>query len=64
MAQPKTVKGPGKHQMGPRQKIDHPFRINGPDIKVYGQALCTTFNYCSYMYCYKRFWQMFREHGL
>lgn len=27
MAQPKTVKGPGKHQMGPRQKIDHPFRI-------------------------------------
>ena len=36
MAQAKTVKGPGKHQMGPRQIIDHPFRKNGPDIKVYG----------------------------
>lgn len=37
MAQPKTVKGPGKHQMGPRQKIDHPFRIMGQILKFMGK---------------------------
>ena len=37
MAQAKTVKGPGKHQMGPRQKIDHPFRIMGQILKFMGK---------------------------
>ena len=37
MAQAKTVKGPGRHQMGPRQKIDHPFRIMGQILKFMGK---------------------------
>lgn len=37
MAQAKVVKGPGRRNMGPRQKIDHPFKILGQIIKFVGK---------------------------
>ncbi|MCI8955812.1 MAG: ABC transporter ATP-binding protein [Eubacterium sp.] len=33
MAQPKVVKGPGRRNMGPAQKIEHPFKIIGQILK-------------------------------
>ena len=37
MAQAKVVKGPGRRNMGPRQKIDHPLKILGQIIKFVGK---------------------------
>ena len=37
MAQTKTVKGPGRRNMGPRQKIEHPFKILGQILKFVGK---------------------------
>lgn len=37
MAQAKVVKGPRRRNMGPRQKIDHPFKILGQIIKFVGK---------------------------
>lgn len=37
MAQAKVVKGPGRRNMRPRQKIDHPFKILGQIIKFVGK---------------------------
>ena len=33
MAQAKVVKGPGRRNMGPAQKIEHPFQIIGKILK-------------------------------
>lgn len=33
MAQPKVVKGPGRRNMGPTQRIEHPFKIIGQILK-------------------------------
>lgn len=33
MAQPKVVKGPGRRNMGPAQRIEHPFKIIGQILK-------------------------------
>lgn len=37
MAQAKVVKGPGRRNMGPAQKIEHPFKILGQIIKFMGK---------------------------
>lgn len=37
MAEPKVIKGPGRRNMGPKQKIDHPFKILGQILKFVGK---------------------------